>query len=95
MVQTIPGKSDISKETKKRKQLLIAGLYTVNLPRLFTAVFTAVRLTMGIPWSRSTIYRTVKKPYNLQETVPNLPYIPFRPVVVFAENRINMYHIPF
>ena len=25
----------------------------------FTAVFTAVRLTMGIPWSRAIMYRTV------------------------------------
>ena len=38
---------------------IFSGLYTVNLPRLFTLVFTAVRLTTGIPWSRATIYRTV------------------------------------
>ena len=37
----------------------LPGLYTVNLPWLFTAIFTAVRLTMGISWSRATIYRTV------------------------------------
>ena len=94
MVQTIPGKSDISKETKKKEAAINSGA----LHGKFTAVayrgFYRGKAYHGYTVVASYHIPYRLKPYNLQETVPFLPYIPFC-TVVFAENRINMYHIPF